>query len=113
MGYPTTRICPSCKSSVQKSKRNGWPVMTPTLEVKKRLRRKKANDRRGEVPAPDRLPPFDDLAEMAVIGAIVSSNGSCVPQCQLLITVEHFYSLIHRTIFEQALVLFERDHSLD
>lgn len=61
----------------------------------------------------DRLPPSDTSAEQACIGAILESKGKCLPECQLNITSEHFFNLQTRTMYEHALVCFEKDKTVD
>lgn len=63
--------------------------------------------------AADRLPPHDDGAEQACIGAILVSNGKCVPECQVAITPDHFYTVHRRTMYERALICFEKDRLVD
>ena len=89
--------------------------MTLTRGARLATRKKsKADDRMGDAtPNTDRLPPDDPGAEQAVLGAILMSNGACVPQCQLSITPEHFFDLSRRIIYGHAMACFEKDRMVD
>lgn len=52
----------------------------------------------------DRLPPYDQEAEMAVIGCCLLSPAECLPECQLVIfTPEYFYDIRCRTVWEKII----------
>ncbi len=69
--------------------------------------------KREPAPLTDRLPPSDAGAEEAIIGAILVSNGRCVPECQTALSPEHFYDLRWRLAFEKALALCESQKVVD
>ena len=49
----------------------------------------------------DRLPPFDESAEMAVIGCCINTPGECISEVGLVVTTpDFFYSVKCRTAWE-------------
>jgi len=59
-----------------------------------------------------RLPPQSIEAERAVLGCMLIENES-VPKAMHHITVQSFYKTAHATIFENMMILFEKNEPID
>src|SRR5262245_55281963 len=85
--------------------------MSERIDFKK-ARRKKAE--LGDPAKVDRLPPHSTEAEQAVLGAILLSPATSMPEClAALHETECFYDLRHRAIWESLLELHARGTAID
>lgn len=60
----------------------------------------------------DRLPPFDEKAEQALLGCVLLDPRTCIPEIAMRGT-ELFYDLRHQTIFDAARSLMDDDKPVD
>ena len=80
-------------------------------DLKKSRRRKPADD----VLKTDRLPPHSVEAEQGVLGCILLSPMTVIPQCQLVLRggPEEFYDLRHQTIYRNIIAMQEKQQAVD
>ena len=66
-------------------------------------------------PSADRLPPYSESAEQAVLGCILLSPADCMAECieKLKAGPEVFYEVRHQTIYGELLGMYEADAGID
>lgn len=60
-----------------------------------------------------RLPPFDNAAEIALLGSMIIGPDSIGPVCILVPTADYFFKEEHQILFKVILKLFEENTPLD
>ncbi len=86
-----------------------------TADLKRSRRKKATHSDNAATPKLDRLPPNSQDAEQGVLGCLLLSPQTCIPDCieKFKAGGEVFYDLRHKKIYESITAMYDERHAID